>query len=426
MKKFTLCLLVLVYSCSTTNDGNTTSTTLVPLQPTNLIGNVPSATQINLSWTDNSTNETGFKIERKKGTETYAVIGTTATDVTIFNDIEFAPNTTYTYRVYSYNSGGNSPTYSNEISLTTTAILPTVTTTSASAITTKSSTSGGAIIADGGATVIARGVCWSTSPNPTITLTTKTTDGTGVSSFTSSLTGLSSGTTYYVRAYATNSKGVGYGDNISFTTTLLYSNGNGLTDICGNNYPSIIIGQQEWMKKNLDVCKYRNGDVIPQVQDPSQWASLTTGAWCYYQNNTANGSIYGKLYNYYAVNDTRGLSPLGWHIPTDSEWTTLVTKLGGQPLAGGKLKETGTSHWNSPNSEATNESGFSALPGGIRNEIFGNLTNGFFEYLSNDGFWWSKPSNPQGSFHCSYNSAYVGFTDGIFEKSGLSVRCIKD
>jgi len=129
---------------------------------------------------------------------------------------------------------------------------------------------------------------------------------------------------------------------------------------------SVQIGNQTWTLKNLDVSTYRNGDPIPQVQDNTAWANLSTGAWCYYLNNTANGTIYGKLYNWYAVNDPRGLAPNGYHIPTDAEWTTLTTYLGGSTLAGGKMKEAGSSHWLSPNTGATNSSGFKGLPGGFR------------------------------------------------------------
>ena len=321
---------------------------------------------------------------------------------------------------------GNSITYTNEVTITAVGI-PVVTTLPITAINYTTAISGGNISDNGGTNVTTRGVVWDTNPNPTIALTTKTLNGNGNGTFASNISSLTPGTTYYLRAYATNSLGVAYGNSISFTTITLYSNGNGVTDICGTNYPSVIIGQQEWIKKNLDVCKYRNGDPIPQVQDATQWASLTTGAWCYYQNSTANGTVYGKLYNYYAVNDPRGLAPLGWHVPNDSEWLVLSNVLGGVAGAGGKLKESGNAHWNSPNTEATNESGFTALPGGIRSDNFSPQT-AIFSYvlIANNAFWWSKPTNTQGSFSCSYNSVSVGFTDGIFDTAGLSVRCVKD
>ncbi len=141
------------------------------------------------------------------------------------------------------------------------------------------------------------------------------------------------------------------------------------------------IGNQIWMTKNLNVARYRNGDPIPQVTNPKQWANLTTGAWCYYQNNSANGIVYGKLYNWYAVNDPRGLAPQGYHLPSEAEWTVLTDFLGGIFIAGGHLKA--TTLWSSPNVGATNNSFFTALPGGCRN------SDGTFFYLGGVGFWWS-------------------------------------
>ena len=148
-----------------------------------------------------------------------------------------------------------------------------------------------------------------------------------------------------------------------------------------NRTHSVTICSQVWMLKNLDVSKYRNGDDIPQVTDATTWANLTTGAWCYYENNTANGTVYGKLYNWFAVNDPRGLAPSGWHIPSQAEWVTLQNCLGNDP--GGKVKETGTAHWNPPNTGATNSSGFTALPAGSRSN-----SNGVFEGIGGGTTWW--------------------------------------
>ena len=219
--------ILVVMSCSTSSDDNGNSTTtVVPVPPTNLIGTAASPTQINLSWTDNSTNETGFKIQRRTGSESYAIVGNANTDILTFSDTGLTPSTTYVYRVYAYNAAGDSPTYSNEVTVTTTAIisLPTLTTTAASSIANTTAVSGGTISSDGGAAITVRGVCWSTSPNPTIALTTKTTDGAGIGVFTSSITGLTAGTTYYVRAYATNNVGTAYGNQVSFTSkSVLFS-----------------------------------------------------------------------------------------------------------------------------------------------------------------------------------------------------------
>jgi uncharacterized protein (TIGR02145 family) len=408
---------ILIIGCSTSNDGNNSTTTVVPLNPTNLTGNNPAISQIVLTWTDNSTNETGFKIERKTAQTNYTLIGNSNADVTTYTDNTVLNNIPYTYRVYAYNNVGNSLTYSNEFTIRSIGI-PVVATLPITSVSYTSAVSGGNISDNGGANVTTRGIVWDTNPNPTISLSTKTVNGNGNGTFNSNMSSLTPGVTYYVRAYATNSKGVGYGDNISFTTTVLYSTGNGLTDICGNNYPSVIIGQQEWMKKNLDVCKYRNGDIIPQVQDPSQWANLTTGAWCYYQNSTANGTVYGKLYNWYAVNDPRGLAPQGWHVPSETEWSNLVTILGGTSVAGGKMKDTGTTYWLSPNTGATNISGFTGLPGGY---FFGPTT--IPDYPVNYGYWWSSTPSKFITLGYDQESIFIGVLNFTL---GFSVRCLKD
>jgi uncharacterized protein (TIGR02145 family) len=199
---------------------------------------------------------------------------------------------------------------------------------------------------------------------------------------------------------------------------------------------TVVIGTQEWTKKNLNVSKYRNGDVIPEVQDQYEWANLTSGAWCYYNNEPKNEAIYGKLYNWYAVNDPRGLAPEGYHVPSDPEQKTLTTYLGGISVAGRKMKSTGTSLWLSPNIGATNSSGFSGLPGGCR------FDDGSFKNIVKTGYWWSSSdtSTRQGYSEESYsetsttnawflmmlNSLGGAFDVEINKASGLSVRCIKD
>ncbi len=210
----------------------------------------------------------------------------------------------------------------------------------------------------------------------------------------------------------------------------------GATEICGNGidencngqidencFSSVTICDQTWMLKNLDVSIYRNGDPIPEVTDPASWAGLTSGAWCYYENNTANGTIYGKLYNWYAVNDPRGLAPAGWHIPSYTEWTTLVTCLGGSAIAGGAMKEPGFIHWLSPNTGATNSSGFTALPGGYLNKF-----SGLFLSIGESGSWWSSSEFSSGNaWLCDlYNWDDLIYLYNYDKPSGISVRCIKD
>jgi uncharacterized protein (TIGR02145 family) len=183
---------------------------------------------------------------------------------------------------------------------------------------------------------------------------------------------------------------------------------------------SITIGTQVWMLKNLDVATYRNGDPIPQVTDAAEWAALTTGAWCWYNNAPAQGATYGKLYNWYAVNDSRGLAPAGWHVPTDAEWTTLTEYLGGEAVAGGKMREVGMAHWCCPDTGADNSSGFTALPGGDRGY------GGTFYGLTYVGFWWS-------STEYSATGAWLRGLGGMSttrsvsgKKDGFSVRCVRD
>lgn len=181
---------------------------------------------------------------------------------------------------------------------------------------------------------------------------------------------------------------------------------------------AVRIGKQIWQKKDLATSYYRNGDKIPEVKDPSKWASLTTGAWCYYNNDPANG----KLYNWYAVHDSRGLAPKGWHIPTDDEWTTLTNYLGGFEVAGGKLKETGTSHWNDPNADAINSTGFTALPGGTRYYLGNYFDAGGY------GYWWSSTEASDGAAFYRYLTYFYGAISGgsDYKTNGFSVRCIKN
>lgn len=186
------------------------------------------------------------------------------------------------------------------------------------------------------------------------------------------------------------------------------------------NSLSITIGTQNWMTVNLDIETYRNGDTIPQITDPTAWVKSTKGAWCYYNNDSANGAKYGKLYNWYAVNDPRGLSPKGWHVPSDAEWTTLSTFIGGVSLAGGKMKA--TTGWNVPNIGATNETGFAGLPGGAR------YADGKFNDVGSLGVWWSSTEYlPYYAFYRSlqYYNVIMARSDN-YKLVGFSVRCIKD
>ena len=197
----------------------------------------------------------------------------------------------------------------------------------------------------------------------------------------------------------------------------------------------VTIGTQTWMQKNLNVSKYRDGTPIPQVTDPEKWANLTTGAWCYYENKTANGTIYGKLYNWYAVAGIynaaslankslrKKLAPTGWHVPSDEEWTKLTDFLGGIDLAGGKMKSKGKTLWESPNTDATNSSGFTGLPGGFRNG------KGAVVHVGTRGYWWSSSDTitTYAWFRSlSYNDGYALRINAKIKRNGFSVRCLRD
>jgi uncharacterized protein (TIGR02145 family) len=199
-----------------------------------------------------------------------------------------------------------------------------------------------------------------------------------------------------------------------------------VTDYDGNVYDTVHIGTQIWTVPNLKVTHYRNGDPIPNVTDSAIWYNLTSGAYCNYDNDTNNAADYGRLYNWYAVQDPRGIAPLGWHVPTFEDWDTLQIFLGYDLIAGGKLKEIGTAHWMSPNTGASDEYDFTALPGGQRAD---SIYSGTFSEITQQGYWWSSSemdtTYPWG-VNISYNSE--GFTNwaASTRKSGFSIRLISD
>ena len=196
-----------------------------------------------------------------------------------------------------------------------------------------------------------------------------------------------------------------------------------VTDIDGNVYETVLIGEQLWMTENLKVTHYNNGDEIPNITNNGDLCGLSTGAYCNYDNNPTNSETYGRLYNWYAVDDSRGVCPDGWHVPTDDEWTILTDYLGGASVAGGKMKETGLDHWNNPNGGATNESGFTGLPSGKRSDA-----NGTFYSMGNIGeFWQSSESD---SVYANGLELYYGGPNvtryGGYKPAGIGIRCLAD
>ena len=242
----------------------------------------------------------------------------------------------------------------------------------------------------------------------------------GVASFAISVGGQTCTLTIQVYSAVINNASASCGAPNVHNPNKTYGN---LTDQEGNVYKTIVIGTQEWMAENLKTSIYRNGEAIANITNANQWVGLTTGAWCYYNNDSQYECPYGKLYNWYAAADPRNVCPTGWHVPTDDELITLTNFLGGDSLAGGKLKSTGLQYWINPNQDATNESGFSALSGGDRNVIFGT-----FNYVGDSGYWWSS------SEFLTAGAWFLGlsYTNGSANRYntnkqyGLSVRCIKD
>jgi uncharacterized protein (TIGR02145 family) len=194
-----------------------------------------------------------------------------------------------------------------------------------------------------------------------------------------------------------------------------------VTDKDGNVYHMVVIGTQTWMVENLRTTKYRDGTSIPVASDNAAWKSSSSGKCCYYNNVSTNAATYGCLYNWYAVSDSRNLAPAGWHVANSDDWGTLTDYLGGSNVAGGKLKETAMLHWKTPNTSATNESGFTALAGGYRD------FDGTFRNMGDFGFWWttSEDAGYGMSRQLSYNSSSV-VTFSYSKFFGYSVRCVKD
>ena len=362
------------------------------------------------------------------GSATFSVTSGTGTGTYTIGLTGLTPATTYFVRSFATNSVGT--VYGTETNFSTLAIAPTLTTSAVSGITKYAASAGGTITSNGGSAITASGICWSTTSTPT-TSNSKTTDGTTSGTFTSSLTGLTAGTTYFVRAYATNAIGTSYGANQSFTTLSTPP-----------SQTTVLIGTQTWTDKNLNVANYRNGDPITFAADATQWVAANTagvGAYTYLKFASGDGgATYGKLYNWYAVNDSRGLAPTGYHIPTLTEWRTLKsTKPDIKTLKSTTSDWEGTFsnvnnnitvalHPNYSNYNGNNSSGFNALPGG---SVFNTGTNGNYGSAS---FWTATQdgSNPLRAewtyFHQS--GLLIGSeccaTESI--QTGMSIRLVKD
>lgn len=279
-----------------------------------------------------------------------------------------------------------------------------------------SAISGGNITFNGGGEITSAGLCWGTSPNPTI-YDNKVSNDNYNTNYTSNLSGLKANTTYYIRAYATNSAGTAYGNELSFKTK------GTATDIDGNIYNVVSIGDQVWMVENLKVSRYNDGEPILMITENFVWEFSSSPAYCWYNNDVSNKDSYGAMYNWHAVNSHK-LCPQGWHVPTNEEWETLTTYLGGLTSSAAKLKESGYAHWIGSNSDATNESKFTALPGGYR-----SYHNGAFFRLGENATFWSSTSNNEveawSRAITNYDITSVQIISN-HKSYGISVRCILD
>jgi uncharacterized protein (TIGR02145 family) len=345
------------------------------------------------------------------------------TSAFVSNLTNLTANTVYYVRAYATNSMGT--TYGNELSFRTSPVtVPSLTTDAATGITLDAAVSGGRSIISNGGDITEKGVCWDTNPNPT-TSDFSSSAGSGTGNFSADIEGLNPSTIYYVRAYARNSAGFGYGPQMTFSTSA--------SDIDDNVYRTVIIGDQLWMQSDLRTTHFSGGSAIPFVEDDEEWLNLTTYACCWYNNTPpAAGSGYGLIYNWYAV-ETEALCPTGWHVPTDEEFKVLERHLGMTPAQydgtgwrgtdqGSQMKSTSSLAW--VPSTGTNSSGFTALGEGYRYGVLGN----FADY-GTVGYWWTS------TLHWDTTKALYRrldsieariYREGVIFAGGKSVRCIKD
>jgi uncharacterized protein (TIGR02145 family) len=327
---------------------------------------------------------------------------------------ELSGNTKYYIRAYATNSAGTQ--YGNQLSFTTNPLPPSVTTSAISAIKITSAKSGGNVTNNGGAVITEYGLVWSTSLNPTTSDKKGAINGAVSGIYSCNMESLTQNTTYHVRAYAINSAGTSYGADLTFTTISTV-----VTDVEGNSYNVVVIGDQIWMKENLKVTKLNDGTSITTNLTNSEWSNTTAPAYCWPNNSSGYKDEYGGLYNWFTIN-TGKLCPDGWHIPNDNEWSTLIMYAGGTQTGGYKLKETGATHWGSYNTGATNETGFTALPAGDRH------SDGYFFGPGGMGLWWSSNefNNSNGMMVYVYSDNPVINHAVNYKPSGISVRCIKN
>jgi len=325
--------------------------------------------------------------------------------------------TAYYVRAYATNSAGT--VYGDEISFITLPNLPTVSTKAIAIVSNIAAVAGGYVSANGGATVTDRGICWSTTINPTIG-NANVSGGSDVGDFTTNMSGLTSGTSYYVRAYATNSAGTGYGLNELITTPAQ------LTDVDGNVYKTVSINNQVWMQENLKVTRYDDGTNLIQYSDT---ASFGYSYYHSYSNSASNLTSYGYLYNGYVVGGAKDICPVGWHVPTTTDWSTLASNLGGYSVAGGKMKDDALffnrllgfvlSYWNNTMTGSNNSSLFYGRGGGYYFTTYSDIKN--------STIWWNVTSKRY--VRLDYNNTILSGVGSALYGSDINsfyIRCKKD
>jgi uncharacterized protein (TIGR02145 family)/uncharacterized repeat protein (TIGR02059 family) len=316
-------------------------------------------------------------------------------------------------------SGGQAASISAQpVTNNTLCSAPSAITNAATSFTNTTAILNGTVNANGCSTTITFDYGLTTSYGSTVTAGQSPLTGSNSTAVSAIVSGLISGQTYHFRVRASNSGGQNQtiGNDMTFTTTI--------KDYDGNIYTAVTIGTQVWLVQNLKTTSYSDGTSIPPVTDNTTWGGLSTDAYCWYNNDAATfKATYGALYNWYAVN-TGKLCPFGWHVSSQAEWLVLLNYLGGQNVAGGKLKEAGIIHWSSPNTGATNETGFTALPGGLR-----QYENGLFLYMSTYGYWWTPTEFPisgdETFWEMIYNVSNLTY-GGWLPQFGMSVRCVRD
>ena len=360
------------------------------------------------------------------GGNSYSIIGTTqlvSVPYSLFSGLSKniqTPKVGLPGQVLVVDENGN-PTWSG-------AFVPNVKTKPITDITTTTVNTGGEITTDCGANVTERGIVWSVNPKPTVNLSTKIIEGSGVGSFNIKITGLTPNTKYYVRAYASNCFGVVYGNETEFNTLDPFICGTStVSDIDGNKYNTVLIGTQCWFKENLRVTKYQNGTLIPLDLSGGPlgnatgqtWSDQKNGARSIYGNDNNNLTLYSYLYNFNSIVTNPLICPQGWHIGKDLEWNQLINFLGGVNTAGEKLKS--TTGWFS-NGNGTNSSGFTAQPGGYR-----NFDGAFLELKVESLFWVGDitPNSRPNYISLNYGRNSIVKGDNNFTV-GKSIRCLKD